>query len=290
MWFFKKKEKQNIIKLIGFTDYHSHILPGVDDGVQTMDESLEILRLYEEQGIKSVWLTPHIMEDIPNTTAHLRDRFAELQAAYTGGVQLHLAAENMLDNLFEERLGKNDLLPLGENGDHLLVETSYFSPPMGLKNILLRIKSKGYHPVLAHPERYAYMDESDYRQLKDMGVKFQINLPSIAGMYGNRIKKKAMFLMSKEYVLRRDEGMFSRYECMFPNVSFDNPWKPQETKSFEVVMSIYDDDAVTKGFTAFDVKSCILHFNLTVEDPDGRKIPMKMKFDLADVWKDFIDK
>jgi hypothetical protein len=55
-------------------------------------------------------------------------------------------------------------------------------------------------------------------------------------------------------------------------------------------MSIYDDDAVTKGFTAFDVKSCILHFNLTVEDPDGRKIPMKMKFDLADVWKDFIDK
>lgn len=99
-----------------------------------------------------------------------------------------------------------------------------------------------------------------------------------------------IFLDFKEYVLRRDEGMFSRYECMFPNVSFDNPWKPQETKSFEVVMSIYDDDAVTKGFTAFDVKSCILHFNLTVEDPDGRKIPMKMKFDLADVWKDFIDK
>ena len=183
MWFFKKREKQNIIKLIGFTDYHSHILPGVDDGVQTMDESLEILRLYEEQGIKSVWLTPHIMEDIPNTTAHLRDRF-----------------ENMLDNLFEERLGKNDLLPLGENGDHLLVETSYFSPPMGLKNILLRIKSKGYHPVLAHPERYAYMDESDYRQLKDMGVKFQINLPSIAGMYGNRIKKKAMFLMREQAI------------------------------------------------------------------------------------------
>jgi len=171
MWFFKKREKQNIIKLIGFTDYHSHILPGVDDGVQTMDESLEILRLYEEQGIKSVWLTPHIMEDIPNTTAHLRDRFAELQAAYTGGVQLHLAAENMLDNLFEERLGKNDLLPLGENGDHLLVETSYFSPPMGLKNILLRIKSKGYHPVLAHPERYAYMDESDYRVCMATGLR-----------------------------------------------------------------------------------------------------------------------
>ena len=106
----------------------------------------------------------------------------------------------------------------------------------------------------------------------------------------DRLAAWVSFYFNKEYVLRRDEGMFSRYECMFPNVSFDNPWKPQETKSFEVVMSIYDDDAVTTGFTAFDVKSCILHFNLTVEDPDGRKIPMKMKFDLADVWKDFIDK
>ena len=75
------------------------------------------------------------MEDIPNTTAHLRDRFAELQAAYTGGVQLHLAAENMLDNLFEERLGKNDLLPLGENGDHLLVETFLFQSSDGLEKI-----------------------------------------------------------------------------------------------------------------------------------------------------------
>ena len=62
----------------GFTDWHSHILPGVDDGVRTVEEALEILRLYEELGVKAVWLTPHIMEDIPNTTAHLRERFAEL--------------------------------------------------------------------------------------------------------------------------------------------------------------------------------------------------------------------
>ena len=199
MWFLKKREKQNIIKLIGFTDYHSHILPGVDDGVQTMDEALEIIRLYEELGVKAVWLTPHIMEDIPNTTAHLRDRFAELQAAYTGGVQLHLAAENMLDNLFGERLEKNDLLPLGENSDHLLVETSYFSPPMGLSNILFRIKAKGYYPVLAHPERYVYMSESDYRQLIDMGVKFQLNLFSLTGAYGKTTKKKAEWLMKNKF-------------------------------------------------------------------------------------------
>lgn len=194
MWFFNNRKRLNK-RLIGFTDWHSHILPGVDDGVQTMDEALEILRLYEELGIKSVWLTPHIMEDMPNTTAHLRERFAEFQAAYTGNMQMHLAAENMLDNLFEERLESNDLLPLGKNGDHLLVETSFFRPPMGLENILHRIKAKGYHPVLAHPERYAYMEIPDYRHLKEMGVKFQLNLLSLMGRYGRNVQKKAEQLL-----------------------------------------------------------------------------------------------
>lgn len=185
---------------IGFTDWHSHILPGVDDGVRTMEESLEILRLYEGLSVKTVWLTPHIMEDIPNTTAHLRERFAELQTAYSGPVTLQLAAENMLDNLFDERLERNDLLPIGVNGDHLLVETSYFNPPMDLYDILQRIKAKGYHPVLAHPERYVYMGESDYRQLKDMGVKFQLNIPSIVGMYGSHIREKALRLLGDKAV------------------------------------------------------------------------------------------
>ena len=219
MWPFKKRillKDSGIFE--GFTDWHSHILPGVDDGVRTMDEALEILYQYEELGVKTVWLTPHIMEDLPNATTHLRERFAELQAAYTGNVKLHLAAENMLDNLFEERLKKNDLLPLGENSDHLLVETSYFSPPMGLNNILLRIKVKGYHPVLAHPERYVYMGESDYRQLKEMGVKFQLNLPSIAGMYSDRAKKKAMWLLSEKVIdcigtdIHHDD-MFQKFIC-----------------------------------------------------------------------------
>ena len=83
----------------GFIDWHSHILPGVDDGVQTMEDSLAILRRYEELGVAEVWLTPHIMEDIPNTTDELRQRFAELQSAYTGHVQLHLGVENMLESI-----------------------------------------------------------------------------------------------------------------------------------------------------------------------------------------------
>lgn len=204
MWFFRKKqtlEESGFFR--GFTDWHSHILPGVDDGVQTMEEALQILAEYERLGVKEVWLTPHIMEDIPNTTQHLKERFAELQAAYKGNVVLHLASENMLDQLFEERLGKNDLLPIGKNGKYLLVETSYFNPPIGLHNILLRIKSKGYFPILAHPERYLYMDENEYKRLKTMGVKFQLNLFSIMNLYGKEIKKKTKSLKSRrmyEYI------------------------------------------------------------------------------------------
>ena len=105
----------------------------------------------------------------------------------------------MLDNLFEERLAKNYLLPLGKEGRHLLVETSYFNPPMGLNNILIRIKSKGYVPVLAHPERYVYMDAGDYRQLKEMNVMFQLNLSSIVGGYGTEVKKKAEWLLKNGF-------------------------------------------------------------------------------------------
>ena len=195
MWPFSKKQtlaESGFFK--GFTDWHCHILPGVDDGVQTMDEALAILAEYERLGIAEAWLTPHIMEDIPNTTAHLRRRFAELQAAYTGNVRLHLAAENMLDPLFEQRLAAGDLLPLGPDGNRLLVETSYFNPPVDLYGMLERIKSAGYHPVLAHPERYLYMSPADYRKLKAAGIEFQLNLPSLYGLYGRTIQKKAKWI------------------------------------------------------------------------------------------------
>ena len=164
-----------------------------------MEESLKILSSYEHHGIKEVWLTPHIMEDIPNSTAQLRTRYSELKTAYSGPIILHLASENMLDNLFEERLQQGDLLPIGDDGRQLLVETSYFNAPYGLHDILKRIKSKGYFPVLAHPERYIYMGTKDYQQLKQLGVAFQLNLPSLAGAYGTEAKRKARWLLEKGY-------------------------------------------------------------------------------------------
>lgn len=199
MWPFSSSEtlaESGLLK--NSIDYHSHLLPGVDDGVQSMDETLDILENFEKQGIAQLWLTPHVMEDIPNTTERLKSRFAELKTAYKGGIELHLAAEYMLDTLFDERLKEGDILPLGETGNHLLVETSYFTSPMHLYETLSRIKSKGYYPVLAHPERYLYMDEKDYKKLKAMDVKLQLNWASLAGRYGKPEQKKAEWLIKKD--------------------------------------------------------------------------------------------
>ncbi len=182
-----------------FTDHHSHILPGVDDGVKKMDVSLKVLERYEALGIDEVWCTPHIMEDIPNTTAGLQERFAELCEAYKGPIKLHLAAEYMMDALFEERLAQGDLLALGNAGNQLLVETSYFTPPMDMDAILNRVKQKGYYPVLAHPERYVYMDKKRYEALKEKEIRFQLNLSSLAGAYGSEAKDKALWILKHDY-------------------------------------------------------------------------------------------
>lgn len=202
-WWWPFEKKQTLVEsgiFHGMTDYHSHLLPGVDDGVQTSEESLEILRLYEGLGIREVWFTPHIMEDIPNTTAGLRSRFEQFQKLYTGNIRLHLAAEYMLDNLFKERLAHRDLLPMGSERNYLLVETSYYNPPIDLYAMLEKIQTAGYHPILAHPERYIYMEETDYSRLKELGVKFQLNLPSVVGGYGKHVTENVHRLITQGYI------------------------------------------------------------------------------------------
>ena len=193
--FNRRRSIQESGLLKGAVDQHSHILYGLDDGVKLQEDSLAILRFMEEQGVSEVWFTPHIMEDVPNTTEEIRARFEELKAVYDGGLKLHLAAEYMIDTVYEERLANRDLLFHGE--ETVLVETSAIAPPMNLWEVLETMRKAGYRPLIAHPERYRYMDKADYKRLHDMGCVLQMNLPSIVGFYGESARERALDLLDK---------------------------------------------------------------------------------------------
>lgn len=214
MWpFTHKKSLYEIGALQGLADHHSHVLPGVDDGFRTQADSLAALQAFEKAGVAHLWLTPHIMEDYPNTTADLRARFGQLREAYaaqagTQPVELHLAAEYMLDTLFARRLADRDLLTLDDD-NRLLVETSYFNAPANLYDLLEEIASAGYRPVLAHPERYMYMQPADYARLHDMDVQLQFNIVSVAGAYGPEVQARAESLLRKGYYSYAGNDMHS---------------------------------------------------------------------------------
>ncbi|MCQ2130330.1 MAG: capsular biosynthesis protein [Bacteroidales bacterium] len=196
MLFFSKKysiAESGLLK--GITDNHSHILPGVDDGADSLEKSLSIMSYLEGEGISELWLTPHIMEDVPNTSEALKERYDSFRKDYTGPIRLHLAAEYMIDTLYEERLEAHDILTHGE--DVVLLETSANTPPVNLWDIVERTMREGYRPIMAHPERYCYMSPNDYKRLKEMGCLFQLNLPSIAGAYGEHVQRRAEDILAK---------------------------------------------------------------------------------------------
>ena len=182
--------------LEGFRDCHCHLLPGVDDGIKRIDDTLHILEEWEQCGVKEVWMTPHIMEDIPNEPDALMDRYQDVKASYTGGIKLQLAAEHMMDGLFLKRLEKDEVMRYN-GGQRLLVETSYYTPPMNMAELIERVTKKGYEPILAHPERYQYMDRNDYLRWKQHGVLLQLNVPSLVGAYGPEVQRKAEWLLKE---------------------------------------------------------------------------------------------
>lgn len=234
MWPFKSTAKLIESGMFeGFTDWHSHILPGVDDGIKNLEDSLDVLKRFEEIGVRKVWLTPHVMEDYPNTPESLRERFSELKDAYAGSIELRLASENMLDSLFEERLKNNDFLPIGDTGKHLLVETSYMNPPYGMDDMIDGAIGLGYTVVLAHPERYRYMEEGDYYKWKERGLLFQTNFMSLVDGYGEAARKKCEWLLK--------EGMIDICGSDLHRLSFFDhcvAQRPKKSNSLEQLVAV----------------------------------------------------
>ncbi|MDR1258508.1 MAG: hypothetical protein LBK65_04385 [Tannerellaceae bacterium] len=192
---YKKNKSIRSTLLEGMTDVHTHLLPAVDDGAQLVEDSLEILRFMCRMGVRRVYLTPHVMADLPgNTPGALQKRYEAFLKFCPDGPELRLAAEYMLDSRFTSLI--NDGL-LAMSGRHVLVETSYLSPPLGLNDILYDLRLAGYQPLIAHPERYLYMRDSDYRKLKEMGCRLQLNLFSLSGVYGSYVAKNAAHLLKE---------------------------------------------------------------------------------------------
>ncbi len=202
--FFSKKQFLRDL-LEGFVDIHCHVLPGIDDGAKTITDSIELIKGLLDLGIKEIIPTPHVMQDFyPNTDESIGHSFETLLEALKGtsvpNIPINPAAEYMMDTHFEDLLDNENLFTL--KGKYVLVEMSYFQPPINVETIIFNLKNRGYLPVLAHPERYSYYHDNKrkYKELKQQGCFFQLNLLSLSNHYGKRVRQTADYLMEENYI------------------------------------------------------------------------------------------
>jgi tyrosine-protein phosphatase YwqE len=177
------------------TDMHSHLIPGIDDGAPTVEDSLELIRRFHELGFKKLVTTPHIQSEFYRNTPEIilsgLDKLRLAVAAANIPVTIEAAAEYLLDDGFEDKMNAGSLLTFGPK--FILVEMSYYNPHPNLKSFIFNLQCDGYQVILAHPERYSYWfkDFGKYEDLKGRGVYFQLNTVSLAGFYPDPIKKIA---------------------------------------------------------------------------------------------------
>lgn len=199
----KVKERPDLSGLV--TDMHSHLLPGIDDGSPDVETSIELIQGLRELGYQKFIATPHILWDIfKNNIDTITPAYKQLQTALHEqhiDVSLGFAAEYFLDYHIDELLEEEKpLLTIKDN--LVLVEFSFVSAPLDLKEKLFALQMAGYQPVLAHPERYAYFARTKevYDELREAGYLFQVNLLSLAGYYGKIPQELALHLVKNKYV------------------------------------------------------------------------------------------
>lgn len=181
------------------------MLFGLDDGAETEEQSLELIKHMIDLGYKKLVFTPHIISDFYKNDFSTIDpvfkRVKSLIEANSLKIEIEYAAEYYLDEVFVQLIeNQAPLLCFGDK--YILFETSFLNKPVQLHSIIFKLKSKGYKPILAHPERYSYMydDFNEYLRLKELGVLFQINLNSLTGYYSPKAKLIAEKLIDKNMV------------------------------------------------------------------------------------------
>ena len=186
-------------------DIHSHLLPGLDDGVQSYEESEDVILLFQKMGYKKLITSPHVMSDTyKNTTEKILSRLAKLQTYLKNqdiDVEIQAAAEYYLDEQVFKMV-ENDQKMLTFGNKYLLFETNFLNEPFNMKEFIFLATTKGYKPVLAHPERYLYLQENvdKARDLLDRGVLFQINIGSISGSNGKPAQTTALKLIDRGWI------------------------------------------------------------------------------------------
>jgi protein-tyrosine phosphatase len=204
--FGKKNNKHEPVPNPFVVDMHSHLLPGIDDGSESFDESVEMITKLAETGYKKFICTPHVMADFyrntPETILPVRDKLNAVLKERNIDVTIEAAGEYNIDVNLEKQLEANNLLTFGGSRKYILVETSYLANAPNFDEVIFNMKIAGYQPILAHPERYTYMydDFEKYRKVFDKGICFQINLASLAGYYSKEAKKIAERLIQEKMV------------------------------------------------------------------------------------------
>jgi protein-tyrosine phosphatase len=182
-------------------DIHSHLLPGIDDGAQTLEETIILINALQDFGVQQCITTPHIMSNVWNNTKQsIENKLAittkdlNEQKVY---MPIHAAAEYLVDANFVTLFKNEPLITLKEN--YILVELNYINPLIQIYDILFELQVAGYKPILAHPERYSYYHHNfnEYQKLKNAGCLFQLNLLSTVGYYGSKTTKIAEQLLNK---------------------------------------------------------------------------------------------
>ncbi len=201
MQFFSRK-KFLIDYLDGFIDIHNHILPGIDDGAKTVDDSIALIKAFEEFGVTRFIATPHIMHNYyPNTKETIDNALSQVQQAMIIHDKKHIsidaAAEHMIDDNFEHLLETGSVMPI--RTAYLLVEMSYLQPPINFEEAIIKTASNGFYPILAHPERYGFLHNRmrKYTEYKEQGILFQMNLLSLGEYYGKEVPKVANELLQE---------------------------------------------------------------------------------------------
>lgn len=183
-------------------DMHSHVLPGIDDGAQTVEDSIVLVQAMIDLGIKKIIATPHIMVDYyRNTPETINAAFQilknELQKQHIE-IELEAAAEHLLDEGFETLLDEAKVMPMKDG--YLLFEMSFIDAHPNLISLIQKMKDLGYKPILAHPERYPYFSVSNCENLKSWGCDLQMNTISLTGYYGAKTKEMAQAMVDHDLV------------------------------------------------------------------------------------------